>query len=228
MAARPSLNRRSFEAVAQFLLALAIVVFLPAWTLAYWQGWLFWAVFSLCVITVTVYFLKTDPALVERRLKAGPAGETRRSQKAIQALASVLYLLLVLVPVLDHRFGRPTVPAAVSILGDVLVIAGFAVIFAVFRANSYTSGVVEVAAGQTVVTTGPYGVVRHPMYSGALLMFLGMPPALGSWRGLLLVLPMAALLIWRLSDEEAYLEQELAGYPEYRRKVRSRLVPWIY
>jgi protein-S-isoprenylcysteine O-methyltransferase Ste14 len=223
-----SLRRRSFEAVAQFLVSLAALIFLPAWTLEYWRGWLFFAVFSASIILVTAYFLKADPALVERRLKAGAAAETRRSQKVIQALAGVLFFLTVLLPVLDHRFGGLPVPAAVSALGNLLVVLGFVVIFFVFKANSYTSGVVEVGKGQEVISTGPYAIVRHPMYSGALLMFLGMPPALGSWRGLLLLVPLTGLLVWRLVDEEKFLEEELPGYREYRRKVRYRLVPWIY
>jgi protein-S-isoprenylcysteine O-methyltransferase Ste14 len=223
-----SLGRRSFEAIAQFLIFLAALIFLPAWSLRYWQGWLFFAVFSASIILMTVYFLKADPGLVERRLKAGPVDEKLKSQKRIQTFASILIVLLILVPALDHRFGWSSVPAIVSIAGDVLVVAGFAVTFFVFRANSYTSGTVEVAKDQTIVTTGPYGIVRHPMYSGALLMFLGMPLALGSWYGLLLVIPMAAVLVWRLQDEERYLERELPGYPEYRQKVHYRLVPGIY
>jgi protein-S-isoprenylcysteine O-methyltransferase Ste14 len=223
-----SLGRRSFEAVAQFLVFLAMVIFLPAWTLEYWRGWLFFVVFSASIVFVTVYFLETDPGLAERRLKAGAAAETRRSQKVIQTLASVLFSLTVLLPVLDHRFGRPPVPASVSVLGDLLVVLGFGVIFLVFKANSYTSGVVEVGKDQKVVSAGPYAIVRHPMYSGALLMFLGIPPALGSWWGLLLLLPLTAVLVWRLVDEEKFLGEELPGYREYQRKVRYRLAPWIY
>ncbi|MBN9077854.1 MAG: hypothetical protein BGN87_21020 [Rhizobiales bacterium 65-79] len=225
-----SLGRRSFEAVAQFLVFLAALIFLPAWSLRYWQGWLFLAVFSAAVIVTTVYFLRADPALIERRLKAGAAAEARRSQKVIQALASVLFFLTVLVPVLDHRFGRSPVPASVSVsvAGDVLVVLGFVVIFLVFKANSYTSGVVEIGEDQKVISTGPYAIVRHPMYSGALLMFLGIPLALGSWWGLLLLIPMTAVLVWRLVDEEKFLEEELPGYRAYRQKVRYRLAPWIY
>jgi protein-S-isoprenylcysteine O-methyltransferase Ste14 len=222
-----SLGRRSFEAVAQFLVFLAALIFLPAWTAGYWRGWLFFVVFSASIILLTVYFLKADPALVERRLKAGAAAETRLSQKVIQTLASVLFFLTVLLPVLDHRFGRLPVPAVVSVLGDLLVVLGFVVIFFVFKANSYSSGVVEIGEDQEVISTGPYAIVRHPMYSGALLMFLGIPPALGSWRGLLLAVPLTGLLVWRLVDEEKFLEEELPGYREYRRKVRYRLAPWI-
>jgi len=223
-----SLSRRSFEAVAQFLVFLAVLIFLPAWSLRYWQGWLFLSVFSAAVIWITAYLLRTDPALVERRMKAGAAAETRRSQKRIQMLASVLFFLVVLVPALDHRLGWSPAPAAASILGDVLVALGFIVIFLVFKANSFTSGIVEVAAEQKIVTTGPYAIVRHPMYSGALVMFVGMPLALGSWWGLLLVVPLTAVLVWRLADEEKFLDDELPGYREYRRNVRYRLVPAVY
>jgi protein-S-isoprenylcysteine O-methyltransferase Ste14 len=223
-----SLGRRSFEAVAQFLVFLAALILLPAWSLRYWQGWLFLGVFSAAVIFITAYFLRVDPGLVERRLKAGAAAETRKSQKRVQTFASILVCLLVLLPVLDHRFGWSAPPAAVSILGDGLVALGFLVIFLVFRVNSFTSGVVEIGQDQKVITTGPYAIVRHPMYSGALVMFAGIPLALGSWWGLLLVLPMAAVLVLRLVDEEKFLDDELPGYREYRRAVRCRLVPAIY
>jgi protein-S-isoprenylcysteine O-methyltransferase Ste14 len=114
------------------------------------------------------------------------------------------------------------------IAGDGLVALGFLIIFFVLRENSFASGVIEVDAGQRVVATGPYALVRHPMYSGALVMLLGVPLALGSRWGLLLVIPITLVIAWRLLDEEAFLAKRLQGYPEYQARVRYRLVPWVW
>jgi protein-S-isoprenylcysteine O-methyltransferase Ste14 len=222
------LTKKAFKGLAQLLVALAACTFLSAWTLRYWQGWLFVAVFGSAVTAITLYFLKADPALIERRLKAGPGGETQPVQKLIQSIASVAFLALIVVPGLDHRFGWSSVPPFVAILGDCLVLAGLFVVFLVFRSNSYTSGTIEVGEGQKVVSTGPYSVVRHPMYAGALVLIVGIPLALGSLWGLLVCIPMIAVLIWRLGDEENFLSKNLAGYDEYCAKTRYRLIPLIY
>jgi protein-S-isoprenylcysteine O-methyltransferase Ste14 len=132
------------------------------------------------------------------------------------------------VPALDHRFGWSSVPGYVCIMGDILMILGFAIVFIVFRANSYTSGIIEVAADQKVISTGPYAVVRHPMYSGGLIMLYAIPMALGSWWGMLVNVPMTAAVIWRLLDEERFLVGKLAGYAEYREMVKYRLAPFVW
>jgi protein-S-isoprenylcysteine O-methyltransferase Ste14 len=116
-----------------------------------------------------------DPALLERRLRAGAGAETEKSQKIIQAVANVAFLALIIVPGLDHRFGWSHLPVSVVLTGDGLVVLGLFIVFLVFRENTYTSGIIEVAADQRVISTGPYRVVRHPMYAGALVMILGMP-----------------------------------------------------
>ncbi len=131
-------------------------------------------------------------------------------------------------PALDHRFGWSSVPAYVAISGDVLMLAGFAITFAVFKANTYTSGIIEVAEDQRVISTGPYAVVRHPLYSGALIMLFGIPLALGSWWGMLINVPLTVAVIWRLLDEERFLGEHLAGYVEYKEKVHYRLVPGVW
>src|SRR5262249_16017397 len=160
-----------------------------AGTLAYWQGWLFLAVFLGCTSGLTVYFLKHDPALVERRLKAGPAAEKEKSQKLILLIASIVFCSVFVLSALDYPFGWSRVPVWVVLLGNVLVVVGYAIIFVVFRENSFAAATVQIADAQRVIDTGLYARVRHPMYAGALFMFVGIPLALGSWWGLLTVVP---------------------------------------
>jgi protein-S-isoprenylcysteine O-methyltransferase Ste14 len=208
--------------------ALAVAVFAPAWTLAYWQAWLYLAVFTTSCIAVTLYLMRHDPQLLERRIIAGPPAEKRASQRRIVALASVAFIAIPVVSALDHRFGWSSVPPAASFCGDALVAAGFAIIFLVFRENTFASAVIDVEVGQDVVSTGPYALVRHPMYAGGILLLLGEPPALGSWWGLLAVIPIAAALVWRLLDEERFLATNLHNYVEYCKHVRHRLVPRVW
>lgn len=210
------------------LIVLGIIIFVPAGTLAYWQGWAFIAVFSISTNIIGVYLALKDPALLERRVKAGPGAETRPVQKALIALAFAGALALLVVSVLDHRFGWSFVPAWLSVLGDVLVAAGLMIDLLVFRENSYGASTIEKMEGQKVITTGPYALVRHPMYVGVLVMVIGVPLALGSWWGLAFLLLNVPILILRILDEEAMLRQELDGYTEYTRAVRYRLVPGLW
>ena len=223
--ATPSLTQRSIKATLTFVVALWFLLFLPAGSLSYWQGWLLWVHFCVWCTALTLYFLEHDPALVERRLSAGPGAEREPSQKRIQFLASIAVVSIFLFSALDYRFGWSTVSVAVVFMGNGLVALGFLIVALVFRANSFAAAIIEVAPGQTVVATGPYAVVRHPMYAGAVLMFAGIPLALGSLWGLVGVAAMAATLVIRLLDEERYLARHLPGYDEYRRRVRYRLVP---
>jgi len=166
--------------------------------------------------------------LLERRLKAGPGAEKETGQKTVQGIASVVCLADFVVPALDRRFGWSSVPLYGSLIGVVLMLAGFAITFAVFKANRYASGIIEVAEDQRVITTGPYAAVRHPMYSGALIMLFGIPLTLGSWWGTLVNVPLIAAIIWRLLDEEGFLTEHLAGYSDYKERVRDRLVPFVW
>jgi protein-S-isoprenylcysteine O-methyltransferase Ste14 len=219
------LGRRAFAGLAKFQIALAFLIFLPAWSLTYWQGWLYWLVFGAASAVVTLYFLRHDPALVERRMKAGPGAEQEPTQKRILWLASAALVALYVVSALDRRFGWSFVPARLALLGDALVLLGYYGIFLTLRENSFAAATVRVEQDQRVVATGPYALVRHPMYSAALLMFAGTPLALASLWGLVPVALLAAAVIRRLLDEENYLARNLTGYEEYRRKVRWRLVP---
>jgi protein-S-isoprenylcysteine O-methyltransferase Ste14 len=219
---------RAFAGLLFLLIVMTIIIFVPAWTLDYWQAWIFLVVFFVPPLLITIYLMKHDPKLLERRTTAGPGAEQERIQNIIQALAGLAFIAIFIVSALDHRFGWSTVPAYVTALGDVLVIFGFYLVFLVFKENTFASGTIEVVAEQRVISTGPYALVRHPMYIGALVMLVGVPLALGSWWGLLAIIPMIIVLILRLLDEEKFLAKNLAGYRDYQSKVRYHLFPLIW
>lgn len=222
------LNKKAFGGLLRLLVTIAALLFLPAWTLNYWQAWIFLCAFFLPALGITLHVMKHDPALFERRVRGGVSDEKGRTQKIIHALVLVVFLAGIFVPAVDHRFGWSRVPAFVSIAGDLLVALGFLFIFFVFRENTYASGTIEINEGQKVISSGPYAMMRHPMYSGSLVMLLGVPLALGSWWGLFAVVPITLVIVWRLVDEERFLTQNLPGYSEYRNKVRYRLVPLVW
>jgi len=222
------LHTRTTIAGVRGFAILAVLIFLPAWTLRYWQGWAFLATFAAASTALTVYMALYDRELLERRLRAGPTAETESSQKIIVLLVMLGFTAFLVLPVLDHRFGWSPVPAYVSIVGNVLIALGFLFIFFVLRENSYAASTIQIAEGQRVISTGPYAVVRHPMYSAALLLVIGMPLALDSWYGLVGMLVILPVLIWRLTDEENFLTRNLPGYVEYKSKVRWRLIPGLF
>jgi protein-S-isoprenylcysteine O-methyltransferase Ste14 len=222
------LNIKAFAGLLQLLIMLGLSIFLPAWTLDYWQAWILVAVFFACTLAVTVYLMRNDPKLLERRVKAGVGAEQERSQKIIQAVAALIFIALFVVSALDHRFAWSTVPPYLTALGDILIALGFYLVFLVFKENTFASGTIEVGAEQKVIATGPYALVRHPMYVGALVMLVGVPLALGSLWGLMAIVPMVFVLVLRLLDEEKFLARNLAGYSEYQSKVRYHLLPLIW
>ena len=222
------LARRAFNGALLFVVALWFVIFLPAGSLRYWQGWLFWAHFTAWTAGGTWYFLKRDPALVERRLRAGPTAERDPAQKRIQLVVAIAMIAMFLVSALDYRFGWSAVPWSVVVASNLLIAIGYLFICMVLCKNSFASSTIEVVPDQKVISTGPYALMRHPMYAGALVMFVAVPPALGSWWGLLPVAVLASGLVVRLKDEEAYLARNLPGYEAYRSRVRSRLVPGVW
>lgn len=221
-------NLAALAGLLNLLVVLGLMLFLPAWTVRYWQAWAFLAVFGVSVLLVTVYLMVRDPALLERRLQAGPTAEQRPSQKLVQSLASLAFVGFFVVASLDRRFGWSAVPVPVVVAGDVVVALGLFVVFLVFRENTFTSATVEVMQGQKVVSTGPYAVVRHPMYSGAMLMLLGVPFALGSWFSLLCWPLIVVAIGARAVDEEKMLVEGLEGYADYQQKVRSRMFPGVW
>ncbi|HVN26249.1 MAG TPA: isoprenylcysteine carboxylmethyltransferase family protein [Candidatus Paceibacterota bacterium] len=205
------------------------ILFIPAWTFAYWQGWAFFATFGASATLLTLYMAVYDKKLLERRLHAGPGAEKTPAQKVIMTFAMAAFVASVVIPVLDHRFSwSPAVPSYLSIIGDACVAFSFIMIFLVLRANSYAASTIQVDSEQKVISTGPYAVVRHPMYAGALPIFIMTPIALGSWWGLIFVPLFIPVLILRLLDEEKFLRKNLPGYAEYATKTRWRLIPGIF
>jgi protein-S-isoprenylcysteine O-methyltransferase Ste14 len=222
------LTKRAFAGFARFQIALALMIFLPAWSLHYWQGWLYWLLFGAACVLITLYFLRHDRALIERRMQAGPGAETEPKQKLILKFASVALIAMYIVSPLDHRFGWSYVPDWLVLVGDALVALSFYGFFLTFRQNAFAAATVRVESDQPVISTGLYAIVRHPMYTAALALFLGTPLALGSWWGLVPAALLLAALVWRLLDEESYLARNLPGYTDYQRQVRTRLVPGIW
>jgi len=223
-----NLNLKAFAGLAGLFVAMAAALFLPAWTWNYWQGWAFLAVFFTAALAITLYLMKNDPKLLEKRVYAGPTAEKEGNQKIIQSIASLGFIAMLVVPSLDHRFRWSAMPFYATVTGDVLAAVGFVIIFFVYKENSFTSGTIEVYAEQKVVSTGLYGLVRHPMYMGALVMFIGMILSLGSWWNVLVVALIMPALIWRLFDEEKLLAKDLPGYGEYMGKVKHRLIPFVW
>jgi protein-S-isoprenylcysteine O-methyltransferase Ste14 len=204
------------------------MVFVPAGTFDYWRGWAFIAVFAAATLIPSVYLAVNNPDALRRRMQAGPGAESRPLQKVIIAVAFVSVVSMIVVSALDFRFGWSAVPAAVSVLGLVLVAAGLTVAMLVTIQNGYAAANITVETGQQLASTGWYGFVRHPMYFGNVILMVGVPLALGSYWGLLSLLVGLAVLALRINDEEALLKQDLAGYREYMDKVHYRLMPYVW
>jgi protein-S-isoprenylcysteine O-methyltransferase Ste14 len=221
----------ALQTIASTLIGLAVfglLVFWPAGTFDYWQGWAFIAVFAAATTIPSLYLAATDPAALRRRMQAGPAAETRPLQKLIISFAFVSLGATIVVSALDFRFGWSSVPAAISVIGDVLVALGLGIAMLVVIQNSYASANITVESGQELVSTGLYGLVRHPMYFGNVVLMVGIPLALGSYWGLLFLIPGLAVLAVRIVDEEKVLAQDLAGYPDYAQEVHYRLLPYVW
>jgi protein-S-isoprenylcysteine O-methyltransferase Ste14 len=210
------------------LVAFGLVLFLPAGTFNYWQAWVFIAVFTLSTSVPTIYVSRRNPAALRRRMRGGPAGESRTAQRIIVSGLVLLLPAVLVFSSLDHRFGWSPVPIAVAVVGDALVAIGLGLAMLVVIQNSYAAANVTVEAGQRLMTTGLYGLVRHPMYAGTLIMLVGIPLALDSWWGLVSVIPGVVALALRIVDEEKMLRQGLEGYTEYTQKVHYRLVPYVW
>jgi protein-S-isoprenylcysteine O-methyltransferase Ste14 len=223
-----TLNARAWLVLTIVVGAMCGLLFGAAGTPRYWQAWVYVSIFGGASVLTTLYLMKNDPALLARRMRGGPMFEKEHTQRIIMVFTSLGFIALLVVPGLDHRFGWSAAPMWAAVLGDVLVASGFVVIFLVYRENPFTAATVEVAAGQTVITTGPYAVVRHPMYAGGSLYMLGTPLALGSYWGFLALAAMIPFLLWRLLDEERMLTRDLPGYAAYCGRVRYRLVPLVW
>jgi protein-S-isoprenylcysteine O-methyltransferase Ste14 len=206
-------------------LVIATVLFGLSGTLHDGRAWAMLAMFFGCAGVITVWLWFRDKALLERRVKAGPGSEPDPIQNVVQAVAGLVFLATFAVPGLDRRFGWSHAPLAVSLAGDGMIAIGFLIVFLTFRENTFTAGTIEVAEGQHVIDSGPYAVVRHHMYAGALVMIAGIPLAIGSWWGLIAAVVLVPILVWRLLREETFLAANLPGYDAYRGRVRYRLAP---
>jgi len=211
-----------------FLFVLGALLFLPAGTFDYWEAWVFIAVFIACNLPLTVWVAINDPQLLERRMRAGPAAEKEKSQKIIVTIAFFSLAVAALIPALDRRFGWSDAPTSVVILGDALIAISYVGFYFVFRENTYGAATIRVEKNQKVISTGPYAIVRHPMYAAALVLMLGIPLALGSWWGLLAFVPGIPALVWRILDEERLLKRDLPGYAEYTQRAHYRLIPGLF
>jgi protein-S-isoprenylcysteine O-methyltransferase Ste14 len=207
---------------------MGALLFGCAGTVRYWHAWVYLALFFALSAVITADLLRHDPTLLRRRMKGGPTAEERPLQRVIMLGASLGFVSLLVVPALDFRQGWSSVPVTGVAIGDVLFTIGFGFIGRVYRENTYSSATVEVTADQQVIDTGPYAIVRHPMYASASLYLIGTPLALGSYWGFLGLAFMLPFLVWRLLDEERLLARELSGYAAYQARVRYRLIPGLW
>jgi protein-S-isoprenylcysteine O-methyltransferase Ste14 len=219
------------KALAGFIflfLVLGIMIFAPAGTIHYFQGWVYLFAFGVPVLLITFYLAKNDPGLLERRVKAGAVAEKEKTQKGIQTVANVFFCLVYIVAGFDIRYHWSSIPQNISYIADIFVVLGLFIVFLVFKENSYTSAIIEVGNDQKVISTGPYSLMRHPMYSGAILMMLATPIALGSYWALFGVIPLIWVIILRLLEEEKFLLKNLPGYEDYCRKVIFHIIPFVW
>lgn len=207
--------------------AVALALFLSAGTIDYWQAWLYLAVGGVANVPV-VRLIMSDPVLRENRTRVGPGAERRPLQKAIVALSALPAVATFVVPGLDHRFGWSSVPSWLVPAGAALIVVSQWLAYRVFKENRFGSATVEITDGQHVITTGPYAIVRHPMYSSAALYFVGMALTLGSWWALVPAFLTMLGVVWRLFDEERFLAGNLPGYSDYCARVRWRLIPGVF
>lgn len=223
-----TLYRQAAKAVALLILIRGIAAFAPAATFDYWQAWAMLAVMAMGEIGIAAYLARRDPALLERRLRRRASDEGSSRQVALSVVARLSFIFVIVVSALDHRMGWSALPASAWLLGNALVALGIFVMWLAFRANSYAAATVQVTDCQNVVSHGPYASVRHPMYSGLILMLVGIPFALDSLWGLVPAGLAAGAIVLRLLDEERFLARHLAGYGEYRIRVRYRIAPLVW
>ena len=223
-----NLNVRAWLSLAVVALVMGLLLFASAGTARYWQAWIYLLLFFGMSAVITLDLMRHDPALLERRMKGGPTAKRRPLQRFIMLGTSLGFIGLLVLPALDFRFKWSVVPLGGVVIGNVLFAIGFGFIARVYRENTFTSATIEVAEGQRVVSSGPYAFVRHPMYASALLYLVGTPLALGSYWGVFAFAFMLPFLIWRLVDEERLLARDLPGYTDYQKRVRYRLVPFLW
>ena len=214
-----------FSRIAIMVFVFSAILLLPAQSWAYWQAWVYLAVFFGSTIMITFYFINHDPGLMERRLRWK---EPEKQQQISQILLGLLFLGGLLCGGLDFHHHWLAVTPMLVFIGDIGVIAGFIFAFRVYQANPYAGTTVEVEAGQRVISTGPYAIVRHPLYACGLPLLIGTPIALGSYWSLLFFIPIVFALVFRIQNEEKVLLRDLPGYREYCQQVRWHLIPFVW
>jgi protein-S-isoprenylcysteine O-methyltransferase Ste14 len=207
------------------ILILGLLILWPAGTFNYWQFYVTIAVLIVPMLFVLLYFLKKDPMFLERRLRVR---EKEKQQKRIQLIFTFFFLFGFILSGLDKRFGWSAVPTQIVILVDLLILLSYIMVFFVFKQNSYASRIVEVEKSQKVISTGLYGIIRHPMYTGIIVMYTLLPIALGSYWGLLPMATIPLALVLRILNEEKVLRNELPGYEDYCKKTKYRLIPFLW
>lgn len=210
------------------IVVIGLLLFVPAGTFIYWQAWVFLAIYTVITTAPNIFLALRRPEVLRRRLRAGPTSETRPVQRMASIAYFVIFAAIAVVSALDHRFGWSQVPLWAVIAGEVVLAVGLAVAMLAILQNNFAASRVTVEEGQRVISTGMYGVVRHPMYLGLLIMMIGAPLALDSLWGLVFFIPGTALFAVRIVDEEKMLRAELKGYDYYMFRVRNRLVPLIW
>jgi len=225
-----TLAARTVLKLVYIVVASAAMLFVPAWSLHFWQGWIYLVVTVGSWVIISLWLLKTDPQLMERRMQSQ---ESDPAQKLFQKLSTVIFFPAMLTPGFDFRFGwtrfwLAAVPVWVVLVGQAASLAGSGVIFWALKANSFAGKTIQVEAGQTVISSGPYAIVRHPFYAGLLMWALGTPFALGSCVAVPLFALLVPVFVYRLVNEEKILRRDLAGYAEYCGRTRFRLVPGLW
>ena len=216
------------NALAKFFcgfLLVGLLIFLPAGTLAYTEGWLLMGLLFGPMFIAGLVMLRKSPDFLAKRLDVK---EKRSAQQGVVKLSGLMFVAGFVVAGLDFRFGWSAMPQAVTVIASVLFLLAYALYAEVMRENAYLSRTIRVEEGQTVVDTGLYGIVRHPMYSATVLLFLMIPLILGSWYALIVFAFYPAIIVVRLKDEEKLLTKELPGYEAYKQKVKYRLLPFIW
>ncbi|WP_282942781.1 isoprenylcysteine carboxylmethyltransferase family protein [Paenibacillus sp. RC67] len=219
------LKKKVYFRTLLFSILFFIFLFLPAGSLNFWEAWIYFVIFLGSTLFINGYFLKRDPELIERRTNAN---EKEKEQKVFQTISGISFVGLLVLPGLDYRFSWSNVPLFIVLVADIIILLGFSIVFLVFKENSYTSAIIEVNENQKVISTGPYALVRHPMYTGAIFIILFTPLALGSIWAVIPSISIIIFIILRLLNEEKVLLKELKGYEEYCKKTRYHLIPLIW
>ena len=217
-----------FEAIIKFILGVAIIgllIFLPANTINYWNGWLFMGLLFIPMFIAGIFMMIKSPELLRKRLNAK---EKENEQKLVVKLSGLMFFVGFIIAGLNYRFGWIVIPNIVVIISSVVFIISYILYAEVLRENAYLSRTIEVQENQKVIDTGLYGIVRHPMYAVTILLFLSMPLVLGSIISFIIFLVYPFIIAKRIKNEEEVLEKELKGYSEYKKKVKYKMIPFIW